>query len=158
MYEFVQQQQATAEHDAWFRSQVQAGLDSANAGRLVPAADVEAKNSPPAALPRASSLNHPNDGTVLDAGSHSGPRSAIYDYIEADNLMAALALDELFEEKAGQLADHPHLGRRGRVTGTLELVAHQNYILIYDVVGKSVGVLRVLHAARQWPPQSTDKR
>ena len=43
MREFVQQQQATAEHDAWFRSQVQAGLDSANAGSLVPAADMEAK-------------------------------------------------------------------------------------------------------------------
>ena len=33
----------TAEHDAWFRRQVQAGLDSANAGRLIPAAEVEAR-------------------------------------------------------------------------------------------------------------------
>ncbi|HRY90657.1 MAG TPA: hypothetical protein P5163_18360 [Rubrivivax sp.] len=43
MREFVQQQQDATEHDAWFRRQVQAGLDSANAGRLVPAAEVEAK-------------------------------------------------------------------------------------------------------------------
>lgn len=43
MREFVQQQQATAEHDVWLRRQVQAGLESANAGRLVPAAEVEAK-------------------------------------------------------------------------------------------------------------------
>lgn len=43
MREFVQQQQEAAEHDAWFRRQVQAGLDSANAGRLVPAAEVEAE-------------------------------------------------------------------------------------------------------------------
>lgn len=42
MRDFVQQQEAT-EHDAWFRSQVQIGLDSANAGRLVPAAEVEAQ-------------------------------------------------------------------------------------------------------------------
>ena len=41
--EFVQQQQEAAEHDAWFRHQVQVGLDAANASRLVPAADVEAK-------------------------------------------------------------------------------------------------------------------
>ena len=34
-----------AEHDAWFRRQVQAGLDSANAGRLVSAEDVEAEFS-----------------------------------------------------------------------------------------------------------------
>ena len=36
-------QRETAEHDAWFRRQVQAGLDSANAGRLIPAAEVEAR-------------------------------------------------------------------------------------------------------------------
>ncbi len=43
MRDFVKQQQETALHDAWFHSQVQAGLDSANAGRLVPAAEVEAE-------------------------------------------------------------------------------------------------------------------
>ena len=45
MRDFVQQQQEMAEHDAWFRRQVQAGLDSANAGRLVPAAEVVARFS-----------------------------------------------------------------------------------------------------------------
>ncbi|MCX8518227.1 MAG: type II toxin-antitoxin system RelE/ParE family toxin [Rhodoferax sp.] len=79
-------------------------------------------------------------------------RDAIYDYIEADNPTAALALDELFEVKAGRLVDHPGLGRPGRIAGTRELVAHQNYILVYDVLGDLVRVLRVLHAARQWPP------
>lgn len=43
MREFVQQQQEAAEHDAWFRRQVQLGLDSADAGRLVPTAEVEAR-------------------------------------------------------------------------------------------------------------------
>jgi len=43
MREFVQQQHEAAAHDTWFRSQVQVGLDSANAGNLIPAADVEAK-------------------------------------------------------------------------------------------------------------------
>jgi len=43
MRDFVKEQQEAAEHDAWFRSQVQAGLDSANAGRLVPGEDVEAE-------------------------------------------------------------------------------------------------------------------
>ena len=36
-------QQKAVEHDAWFKRQVQAGLDSANAGRLIPAAEVEAR-------------------------------------------------------------------------------------------------------------------
>lgn len=43
MRDFVKQQQDAAEHDAWFRRQVQVGLDSANAGRLVAAKDVEAE-------------------------------------------------------------------------------------------------------------------
>lgn len=79
-------------------------------------------------------------------------RRAIREYIAADNPAAALDLDELLSEKAARLVDHPGLGRPGRVAGTRELVAHRNYILIYDVVGDLVRVLRVLHAARKWPP------
>jgi len=78
-------------------------------------------------------------------------RRAIYDYIEADNPLAALNLDELFSEKVRNLIDHPGLGRIGRVTGTRELVVHKNYILIYDTTADSVRVLRVLHAAMKWP-------
>ena len=77
-------------------------------------------------------------------------RYAIFDYIEADNPAAALALDELFSEKAERLADHPKLGRPGRVDGTRELVVHENYILVYDIAGDMVRILRVLHAARRW--------
>jgi plasmid stabilization system protein ParE len=51
-------------------------------------------------------------------------RDAIYDYIEADNPVAALALDELFQEKARCLVDHPGMERPGREAGTRELVAH----------------------------------
>ena len=79
-------------------------------------------------------------------------RKAIREYIAADNPSAALDLDELLSEKAARLVDHPGLGRPGRLQGTRELVAHRHYILIYDVVGDLVRVLRVLHAARQWPP------
>ena len=78
-------------------------------------------------------------------------RDAIFDYIEADNPAAAAALDELFSEKAERLTDHPKLGRPGRVEGTRELVVHENYTLVYDIVGDLTRILRVLHAARQWP-------
>ena len=43
MREFVRQQHNAAEHEAWFRGQVQSGLDSANAGRLTPDYQVEAR-------------------------------------------------------------------------------------------------------------------
>lgn len=79
-------------------------------------------------------------------------RRAIYDYIEEDNPRAALTLDELFSEKVRRLIDHPALGRIGRITDTRELVVHKNYILIYDTTVDLVRILRVLHAARQWPP------
>ena len=43
MRDVVQQQDEAAAHDAWFRRQVQAGVDSANAGNLIPSAEVEAR-------------------------------------------------------------------------------------------------------------------
>ncbi|MBB3122007.1 CopG family ribbon-helix-helix protein [Pseudoduganella violacea] len=43
MRDFVLQQQEAAEHEALFRRQVQIGQNSANAGNLVPNAEVEAK-------------------------------------------------------------------------------------------------------------------
>jgi len=43
MRDFVRRQQEATEHDAWFRRQVKIGLDSANAGNLVSAEEVEAK-------------------------------------------------------------------------------------------------------------------
>ena len=43
MRDFVRQQHEAAEHDASFRRQVQLGLASANAGNLIPSAEVEAK-------------------------------------------------------------------------------------------------------------------
>ncbi|MBA5607175.1 type II toxin-antitoxin system RelE/ParE family toxin [Duganella sp. FT3S] len=79
-------------------------------------------------------------------------RKEIREYIAQDNPAAALALDALLGTMAGRLADHPGLGKPGRVAGTRELVAHQHYILLYDTAGDQVRVLRVLHTARQWPP------
>ncbi len=79
-------------------------------------------------------------------------RIDIYDFIEADNPVAALALDELFSNAAERLELHPMIGRAGRVDRTRELVVHENYILVYDIAEDGVRILRVLHAARQWPP------
>ena len=78
-------------------------------------------------------------------------RKEIREYIAQDNSTAALAIDELISEKVSRLFDHPKLGRPGRVQGTRELVIHRNYVLIYDLHRDLVRVLRILHAARQWP-------
>lgn len=43
MREYVKDRQEKAEHDAWFRRQVQTGIESADAGNLFPHEEVEAK-------------------------------------------------------------------------------------------------------------------
>lgn len=82
-------------------------------------------------------------------------RNAIYAYIEADNINAAIALDSVFSKAANRLTQHPMSGRTGRVNGTRELVAHRHYVIIYDISGDSVRILRVLHTAQEWPPAAS---
>jgi predicted transcriptional regulator len=43
MRDFVRQQQEATEHDAWFRRQVQAGLEAAHAGDVISSEEVEAE-------------------------------------------------------------------------------------------------------------------
>lgn len=69
----------------------------------------------------------------------------------AYNRREALAFDELVAEQAARLIASPGLGRPGREPGTRELVTHRNYILIHEVQEMTVRMLRILHAARQWP-------
>ncbi|MDG3440505.1 CopG family ribbon-helix-helix protein [Nitrospirillum amazonense] len=43
MRDFVRQRQEAADYDAWFRAEVQAGIDEADAGDTVSAEEVEAE-------------------------------------------------------------------------------------------------------------------
>jgi toxin ParE1/3/4 len=78
-------------------------------------------------------------------------RERIMDHIAQDNPQAALDLDELFEQKADRLIEHPELHRAGRKSGTREMVVHPNYIVIYRVLSGKIEILRVKHTAQQWP-------
>jgi len=78
-------------------------------------------------------------------------RKRITTHIAQDNPRAAMEMGDMLMEKAALLDQHLMLGRAGRVKGTRELVAHPNYILIYRVAGDVAEVLRVKHAAQQWP-------
>lgn len=76
---------------------------------------------------------------------------AIVDYISDDNPDAAQRVKDDIEEKVGTLARFPGMGRTGRVDGTRELVALSSYVVDQDAPDM-IRILRVLHAAQQWPP------
>jgi toxin ParE1/3/4 len=78
-------------------------------------------------------------------------RDAIMVYIAQDNPTAAVDLDLEFEAKAENARLRPKLYKAGPVKGTREIVVRPNYIMVYRVTGDVVEVLRVLHAAQQWP-------
>lgn len=78
-------------------------------------------------------------------------RERIMDFIAQDNPQAALDLDNLLEEKAGSLIEQPKLFKPGRMKNTREAVVHPNYVLVYEVSGNTVTVLRVLHSSQAWP-------
>ena len=81
-------------------------------------------------------------------------RETIMDYIAQDNPAAAIELDDEFEAKAEQARQRPTLYKTGRVRGTREIVVRPNYVMVYRIEdeGDTLAVLRVLHAAQQWPP------
>jgi toxin ParE1/3/4 len=61
-------------------------------------------------------------------------------------------LDEEIERQTDMLAQHPRMGREGRVVGTRELVIGGSpFIVVYRVKKTSIEILRLLHGARQWP-------
>ena len=76
---------------------------------------------------------------------------AIIDYISDDNPGAAQTLKDEIEDKVSRLPEHPKIYRKGRVEGTREMVVHPNYIVIYAEGTDAIIILRVLHAAQQWP-------
>lgn len=78
------------------------------------------------------------------------------DYIAKDNPRAAKHMAERVREAVEYLADHPNMGRPGRVAQTRELVISGTpFIAVYWVTGGIVQILRILHHARRWP--QTDK-
>ena len=81
-------------------------------------------------------------------------RADIWDYIAADNPRAAARIDELFSQAAARLAEHPKLGRPGKIVGTRELIPHESYRLVYEIGQETVWLLALVHTARQWPTKT----
>ncbi|MDB5538405.1 MAG: addiction module toxin, RelE/StbE family [Devosia sp.] len=81
-------------------------------------------------------------------------RRELIGYVETESLLNAIELDDRLDEAAEQLIQFPHSGRPGRVAHTRELViAHTPYIVVYTVEQQEIVVLRLIHAAQEWPPK-----
>ncbi|WP_160010760.1 type II toxin-antitoxin system RelE/ParE family toxin [Rhizobium sp. 18055] len=78
-------------------------------------------------------------------------RQSIFEFIETADRRAAIALDHVFSRAALRLDLFPWMGRPGRVKGMREFVVHRHYLIAYDVNGETIRILRILHAAQQWP-------
>ncbi|MCB1051416.1 MAG: type II toxin-antitoxin system RelE/ParE family toxin [Acidobacteria bacterium] len=79
-------------------------------------------------------------------------RLKIWEHIAEDNPSAAAQLDEAFSRAANRLVQHPKLGKLGKIPGTREVLPHEHYRLVYEILGPEVWILAVVHTARQWPP------
>lgn len=72
-------------------------------------------------------------------------------FIAQDNVVAALELEQHIHNQVDSLTDPNFPRRPGRMSGTLELVAHPNYIVLLDQTDATVSALALMHVARQYP-------
>jgi toxin ParE1/3/4 len=81
-----------------------------------------------------------------------GDLEHIADYLfEKTPEHAARLLRTIYDRVSG-LETFPHRGRPGKKQGTRELViAPLPYVVIYQVRGELLHVVRILHGAQQWP-------
>lgn len=83
----------------------------------------------------------------------------IVEWIGAQNPKAAARVGRRILDAVEDLAAHPYLGKPGRVAETRELVVTRfPYVIVYTIEAgpgePTVAILRVLHGAMLWPPES----
>ena len=74
----------------------------------------------------------------------------IVNYIRKDNPAAALRMARTIYRGIAGLRDFPRSGRTGLAEDTRELV-FSPYIVVYEILNDQVRVLRIRHAAQDWP-------
>jgi addiction module RelE/StbE family toxin len=74
------------------------------------------------------------------------------EFISADKPAAARATIDRIESAVRALESHPHIGKKGRVEGTRELVISGTpFVVAYRIAKRRVEILGLIHGARRWP-------
>jgi toxin ParE1/3/4 len=73
-------------------------------------------------------------------------------YVASDSAGAAEALRTRIEAAIEPASQFPYMFRAGRLSGTREVVAHPNYIIVYRVLATHIQVDAIVHARQQYPP------
>ena len=79
-----------------------------------------------------------------------GDLARIVEYIRKDNPAAAKRMAQRIYQGIATLRSFPHSGRIGLAENTRELI-FAPYIAVYEVIDDRVQVLRIRHAAQDWP-------
>lgn len=82
----------------------------------------------------------------------AGQLEFAYEYVARDRPSAAGETIERILSAVEVLDRHPHIGRKGRVPRTRELVVTGTpFLVAYRVKADQIEILAVLHGARRWP-------
>ena len=91
---------------------------------------------------------------IVRRDSYAADLDSIVDHIALENPSAALDIWDDIERQIKRLRDFPRSGRIGRMPETRELVVSGTpYIVVY-LVSDDVELIRVLHGAQKWPPET----
>ncbi|SER91741.1 addiction module toxin, RelE/StbE family [Vreelandella subterranea] len=71
-------------------------------------------------------------------------------YIAERDPQAARRLRIRIEAAISSVAEHPYLHQVGRLPGTREIVAHPNFIVVYQVTDR-IEVISVVHSRQNYP-------
>jgi toxin ParE1/3/4 len=88
---------------------------------------------------------------VIRTQSYQDDLDQIEAYIAKDSPGAALEMWFYIDDQVDKLTDSKFPRRPGRVSGTKELVAHENYIVILIEDKNTVTAINVVHARLKYP-------
>lgn len=78
----------------------------------------------------------------------------LFQYLAERNFQAAVDHEERILVASTQLHDRPNLGHPGDWRDTRELIVTGTpYRVVYRVRAPVIELLRIIHGARQWPPE-----